>query len=282
MLLPFALSTLFAAAQSPSAAPPDGFRALVAAENAFASDAMRFGVRRAFLAHFDAGSWLMRPYPVPALDTLARDADDGSRLEWSPELAGVSASGDLGFTTGPWSAHAPGMDRFAHGHFLSVWKRGEDGVWRVAVDGGIAHAALDRPAGEAGFVAMPSTATAHLAPAALAARRHALESADDRLRTALEHGGEPARAAWQDLADAEWRVLRPKELPALGDAGFALAAKDPVRRGSGARRASEVASSGDLGYSIGGDPACRECGSYYRIWRWKDERWRLLIDVQAP
>jgi hypothetical protein len=283
MPLSFAISTLLAAAASPAPAPlPDAFGALVAAENAFASDAMRFGVRRAFLAHFDAGSWLLRPYPVPALDTLALDADDGSRLEWGPELAGVSASGDLGFTTGPWSAHAPGMDRLVHGHFLSVWKRGSDGIWRVAVDGGISHAALERPAGEPQFVATSATTNVRLAPEALAKRRDALEDADDRLRAALERGGDSAASTWRELADGEWRVMRPKEMPAFGDAGFALAAKDPAQRGSGARRAYDVASSGDLAWSIGGGASCRECGSYYRIWRWKDDRWRLLIDVQTP
>ncbi|HVT33822.1 MAG TPA: hypothetical protein VHE32_14325 [Rhodanobacteraceae bacterium] len=282
MPTPFAIPILLAAAASPvPAAPPEAFGALVAAENAFASDAMRFGVRRAFLAHFDAGSWLLRPYPVPALDTLARDADDGSRLEWGPELAGVSVSGDLGFTTGPWSAHAPGMDRFAHGHFLSVWKRGADGVWRVAVDGGVSHAALERPVGEAQLVAMPATAT-RLTADALAKRRHALETADDRLRKSLERGGDSAASAWRESADAEWRVMRPKEMPATGDAAFALAARDPERRGSGPRRALDVAASGDLAYSIGGDPSCRECGSYYRVWRWTDDRWRLLIDIETP
>jgi hypothetical protein len=281
MPLSIAILALLAAAAPSPAAPSESFGALVAAENAFALDAMHVGVRRAFLAHFDAGSWLLRPYPVPALDTLARDADDGSRLEWAPELAGVSASGDFGFTTGPWSAHAPGTDRLAHGHFLSVWKRGEDGVWRVQVDGGIGHPTLERPVGETQFVA-PSVATATLTPDVLATRRHAFEAAEDRLRAALERGGDAAISARRDLADADWRVMRPKELPATGDAAFSLASKDPARRGSATRRAYDVASSGDLAYSIGGDAACRECGSYYRIWRWKDDRWRLLIDVQTP
>ena len=58
-----------------------------------------------------------------------------------PILVGVAASGDMGFTSGPWSAHAAGTDGLAHGHFLTVWKRGDDGIWRVQVDGGISHPA---------------------------------------------------------------------------------------------------------------------------------------------
>ena len=65
-------------------------------------------------------------------------------------------------------------------------------------------------------------------------------------------------------------------------AAFTLVAKDPPHRGSGARRAYDVASSGDFAWSIGGEAACKECGSYYRVWRWRDGGWRLLIDMQTP
>src|SRR4051812_27339602 len=196
--IPFLLASVFAAtahASAPDVAP------VVAAENAFAADAQRLGVRLAFLSHFDAGSWLFRPYPVPALDALARDADDGSRLEWAPEIAGVAASGDMGFTSGPWSAHAPGVANGVHGHFLTIWKRGDDGIWRVQVDGGISHAPLEHPTGAVSNIAIADTATAPLATDALTGRRHAFEVADDALRDALAHAQGDATTAWRRVAD---------------------------------------------------------------------------------
>jgi hypothetical protein len=276
MPIPFVLAAvLTAAAPDPMTAP------IVAAENNFSADARRYGLRLAFLAHFDAGSWLFRPYPVPALDALARDGDDGSALEWGPEIVGVAASGDLGFTSGPWSAHAPGTDTLAHGHFLTIWKRGEDGIWRVQVDGGIRHAALAAPVA-AVTMATAAAAGVPLDTNALARRRHALEAADDSLRAALAEPQRDTAALWRKAADPDWRAMRPKEMPATGDAAFALVAKDPARRGSGARRAFDVASSGDLAWSIGGDATCKECGSDYRVWRWHDGGWRVMVDLATP
>ena len=88
MPISFAIAALLASA-TPEPSPPP----LIAAEYGFAADAQRFGVRMAFLAHFDSDSWLFRPHPVPALAALARDPDDGSPLEWTPEIAGISAGG---------------------------------------------------------------------------------------------------------------------------------------------------------------------------------------------
>lgn len=265
-----------------SATAPDTLAApIVAAENGFAADARRIGVRIAFLAHFDAGSWLFRPYPVDALDALARDGDDGSPLEWGPEIVGVSASGDMGFTSGAWSAHAPGTAEMAHGHFLTVWKRGDDGVWRVQVDGGVSHPALAQPAGDAKVVlgAGDKPAASRLATDDLQQRRRALEHSDDELRDALGNGTGEATSAWHRAADADLRVLRQGQPPASGNDATQLIARDLPRQGSGPRRALDVASSGDLGYTIGGDASCAPCGTYYRIWRWQEGRWRLLIDL---
>ena len=277
MPFPFAMAAVLAAAQVPDtlAAP------IVAAENHFAADAQRLGVRLAFLAHFDAGSWLFRPYPVDALDALARDPDDGSPLEWAPEIAGVAAGGDMGFTSGAWSAHAPGTDTMAHGHFLTVWKRGDDGVWRVQVDGGISHPAIARATGEVKIVfgAGDAPAAKPIDAAVLQQRRRSLEQSDDDLRAALGKSTDDAASAWRRTGDTDLRVLRAGQAPAVGSDAATLTARDPPRQGSGARRALDVASSGDLGYTIGGEASCTACGTYYRIWRWRDGRWRLLIDL---
>ena len=275
MPIPFVLAALLtAAAPDPMSAP------IVAAENAFSADARRYGVRLAFLAHFDAGSWLFRPYPVDALAALARDADDGAPLEWGPDTVGVSASGDMGFTSGPWSAHAAGTDGLVHGHFLTVWKRGDDGIWRVEVDGGISHPALAKPAAGIDVVVRGGDAAAMaLSRDEIATRRAQLEKTDDVLRRALaDHAGDRARL-WLGAAHADVRALRAGHAPATGNEARDLLAHDAPGVGSGPRRALDVASSGDLAYTLGGDASCAACGAYYRIWRWQDGAWRVLVDL---
>lgn len=275
MPIPFVMAAMFAAASPDSRAAP-----IIAAENSFAADAHRLGVRVAFLAHFDANSWLFRPYPVDALDALARDADDGAPLEWAPETVGVAADGDMGFTSGPWSTHAPGTDALVHGHFLTVWKRGTDGVWRVQVDGGVSHPAIAEPADVKIVTGTgDASASAVLAAGDIDTRRRLLEKGDDELRNALGQPSGAAASAWRSVADAELRVLRAGHAPATGTDANDLISHDLPRQGSGVRRALDVASSGDLGYTIGGDASCQPCGTYYRIWRWRDGRWRLLVDL---
>jgi hypothetical protein len=278
MPIPFVLAAvLTAAAPDPMTAP------IVAAENGFSADSRRLGVRLAFLAHFDAGSWLFRPYPVPALDALARDGDDGTPLEWGPDTVGVAAGGDMGFTSGPWSAHAAGTDGLVHGHFLTVWKRGDDGVWRVQVDGGVSHPALAKPAADVDIVVRGGDAPVNaLASGDLSKRRSALEKSDDDLRKALGETTGDKAALWQRTAHADLRVLRAGHAPATGNDARDLLAHDAPRVGSGPRRALDVASSGDLGYTLGGDASCAPCGKYYRIWRWQDGSWRVLVDLTKP
>ena len=72
---------------------------------------------------------LARPAPADPLAFL---------LDWSPEAGAVARSGDLGFTTGPYSLRNQREPSASaqYGYFFSVWKR-ENGAWRVALDAGV-------------------------------------------------------------------------------------------------------------------------------------------------
>ncbi|HEU4663959.1 MAG TPA: hypothetical protein VFS55_08010 [Dokdonella sp.] len=271
-------SLLIAASLGATPLTPD-LAAVVAAERGFALDAHRYGTRLAFLAHFDAQAWLFRPTPVAALPALSHDPDDGRLLEWSPRQVGVAASGELAVSTGPWAAHAAGAALYAHGHFLTFWKRGTDGIWRVQSDAGIGLAA-PVPAAAAGVTALTEAATATaLDAAAQQQRRTALEHADDALRAALAK--DPAHA-FDSVADPALHAMRDGQAPADGAAALDLLRKDASGLGRGARRALDVAASGDFGYTLGGSPDCVECGSYMRAWRWRDGQWKLLVDLSLP
>lgn len=81
-------------------------------------------------------------------------SEGGPRLRWTPVRAGVSASGDLAFTTGRWTLEAGQENRPAErtrGEYATVWRRGVDGAWRVLLD------ASNRPAARlgAGLVRTP-------------------------------------------------------------------------------------------------------------------------------
>lgn len=64
-------------------------------------------------------------------------ADSTFSLQWEPVQAEVAASGDLGYTVGRYESRRMGTDGLEvrqTGSYLTVWKRGADGSWKVALD----------------------------------------------------------------------------------------------------------------------------------------------------
>lgn len=59
---------------------------------------------------------------------------EGARapFSWSPDRVAVAGSGDLAVSTGPVS----NPDGKVVGTFVSTWRRGEDGTWKIILDSG--------------------------------------------------------------------------------------------------------------------------------------------------
>lgn len=73
---------------------------------------------------------------------------EGFLLEWEPEHASISASGDLGYTFGRYRAHRTGPDGtdvVREGRYITIWHKQPDGTWKVALDTGVPDPPL--PAG---------------------------------------------------------------------------------------------------------------------------------------
>lgn len=61
----------------------------------------------------------------------------GFSIAWKPSQAVVAAAGDFGYTTGTNTFTFPdaqGRLTTAHGRYVTVWRKGEDGAWRCVVD----------------------------------------------------------------------------------------------------------------------------------------------------
>ena len=115
---------------------------LVDAELAFARMGIERGVRATFLAHFADDGVVFEPAPVKVREIWsARPAPADPlalKLAWKPAHAGVARSGDMGYTTGPFThSSAVQPDKLRHGVFFSVWERKRGGAWQVVLDAGI-------------------------------------------------------------------------------------------------------------------------------------------------
>ena len=64
----------------------------------------------------------------------------GTRLRWEPRRGEVGAAGDLGWTTGTYvfsSREPDGTVRRSEGVYVTVWRRSDDGSWKVVMDLGV-------------------------------------------------------------------------------------------------------------------------------------------------
>lgn len=287
---------------APTAAAPAGGgdlaaarAALAEAERAFSRLSQREGVRAAFLAYLAEDAVLFRPGPVPGREFIEARPSPPIELTWWPVYVEVAASGDLGYTTGPYvlrdTGSGPGGET-QNGYYVTVWRRQADGAWKVVADLGVTTpppAGSDAAAGgEVGHGRIGGGAPAGRGLPALAeAAQHALLAADRGFGgDATAHG---ARAAYMGVIADEARFYRDGEPPAVGrEAVGRLLASHPQRASSWEPTAAVVASSGDLGYTYGktavmepGRPGrIRQPGLYFRIWeRQGDGPFKIVVDL---
>jgi Domain of unknown function (DUF4440) len=118
---------------------------IVKTEQAFSKMAEEKTTREAFMAFIADDGLLFRPGAVNGkkwmLEHPVPPSDKKPLLAWQPSFAGMAASGDMGFTTGPWEFKGDIKDAkpSGYGHFVTVWKKQPDGTWKWTVDIGISH-----------------------------------------------------------------------------------------------------------------------------------------------
>ena len=124
----------------------DDFDDMVSAEKAFAADASARNTRDAFLAALADDGIVFAPGPSDGKRVWQARKVNKNRLEWAPEVAEIAASGDLGYTSGPWRFTEEAADKpSAFGHFFTIWEKQPDGKWKVLVDHGVNHGEVPFP-----------------------------------------------------------------------------------------------------------------------------------------
>jgi ketosteroid isomerase-like protein len=253
---------------------PAAVASLVDAENAFAAAAKASGIRDAFLAYLADKAIVFNPGPVMGRDLYEKRAPSAAVLSWRPEFAEVSASGNFGYTTGPWDYRKDKTsDPIGFGHFVTVWKKQDDGKWKVALDVGVDHDA-----------AAHTPALTYHAPSGKGfdderQARAALFEADQAFTAAA---GTSAGAAYADYCTDDVRLYRAGSLPILGKEAARDAVGESPAVGNSEPSDARIADSADLGYSIGFIHAMHSA-YYLRIWRrGADGKWKIVLDLITP
>ena len=286
----FATAVLLAAdpalAQSADAAP------IVAAERAFAADAPVLGLTASFNkwavpdAVMIGGGQVQTVRDVFPPD-VPRPADE-ALLEWWPNFAGISRSGDLGFTTG-----GVAINGQRTGHYFTIWKKQPDGSWRWVYDGGSGASAADVPGPDSEPVILP--VGPQLLQVVTSMDGPPPPMAPDRAMTRVrEQEVALARAAATDqkaahlaaMADNGRLYVAPRP-PAIGRDAFSEALDAwPATFRFGPTEGGGQSQYGDLVWTYGPAAWTRDgqarTGHYVRLWQRQEEGFRIVLAQLIP
>jgi ketosteroid isomerase-like protein len=116
---------------------------LLKTDREFARMSVNKGAAAAF-EHYMTEDAMVLPqnnHPITGRDLIVKafgDDPDSFKLEWTPEKAEVSESGDMGWTWGRYkqTVFTDKDDKVSYGKYLNIWEKQKDGSWRLAVDMG--------------------------------------------------------------------------------------------------------------------------------------------------
>ena len=270
--LPLILAALLAASLA-EAARPAGVGEVVEAERAFARAAETDGVNAAFLRYSAPDGLVFQPGPTLARQALAANPIPPIPLKWWPVYAGIAASGDLGFTTGPYVAGSG--ERKGHGWYFTIWRRQADGSWRWVLDHGPPTREAAPYGPDSAVIALPAGRPSGGKNPALGS----LRAAEAHLAAAL---AADARAALPRFLAADGRLMRVGPQPAAGAAAWVPILAAGPERIETAPLGGEASAAGDLAYTYGTarwqKDGAAVSGHYVRIWQRRPEGWRLIVD----
>jgi len=261
---------------------------MVKTEQAFSKMAEEKNARDAFMTFIADDGLLFRPGAVNGkkwmIEHPAPPTDKKPLLAWQPAFAGMAASGDMGFTTGPWEFKGDIKDEkpSGYGHFVTVWKKQPDSSWKFVVDLGISHPQSGGPQAHWEPVVEASKKEGPLLTG-IAHAREALLDRDRKYSAATLNDG--LAKAFGEYAATDVRLYRANSLPFIGREAASEAIAKTKGQVTWQPIASDTSRGEDLGYTHGTYEVADETkkviehGSYVRIWKKQNGVWQIAMDV---
>ncbi len=122
-----------------SAQEQDSIETLFALDREFVEYRLANGTYKAFAKYLADDAVTLPPGEAPkvGLDAILRDAGDkpNTTVTWEPEAGDIA--GEMGYTWGLFSINTTQDDGSVtkqHGKYASIWKKQDNGEWKVVVD----------------------------------------------------------------------------------------------------------------------------------------------------
>ena len=257
------------------------YQDLVAAERAFSEFTSQHGIRAGFTRFLAEEAVVVTNRRFqPGKPTYEKVPEQPTVLSWQPVYADIAASGDFGYTTGPFEVRPRATEAAAaFGQYTSIWRKTSTGEWKVVADVGISYPA---PSVRPQMVEL-LPATALPARAAVAAdtatRRQELLNAEQALDKVAATQSQQAAYRLVLSTTQAVRLYRAGSLPYIGPTATAFIATQ-TQPATYTPLHAVVAASGDLGFTYGYGEIEHKKGPFLRIWRrGANQPWELVHEV---
>jgi len=122
---------------------------LIAAEKSFAAYAIANNTKDAFLKNIDSTAVYLDKdgNSINGFEHWSKAEKSSAKLNWMPEYAEISSSGDFGYTTGPWYLYQKLLSGkpAARGHFITIWHLNNNNEWKFLLDLGVSYQSSSTP-----------------------------------------------------------------------------------------------------------------------------------------
>lgn len=271
--------------------PQEAAKQIAETELAFAKKASDTTMAIAFLEYLHDEAVVFRPEPLNGKLWYSSRPPSPAQLKWWPIYVVASSTGDMGLSTGPYEFRTENSDTVPvyHGHFVSIWKRQDDGKYKVMADLGNSH---DKP--EEKITALTignATATAGTKKSGLAIPSSEESLAQAESLYSAVSSTEGALAGFDKFFSDDVRVYRDGDYPFIGKASAASMYRDSTLLISSETSFSSVSHGDDFGYTYGitrqwsrkTSPTAGAKLSYLRVWqRGFDGHWKVALDIALP
>ena len=259
----FLSSTLFA---------QDQIEPMVKAETNFAEYSVEHGMKAAFLKFLDSNSVVFeKGQPVNGIETWSKRSEGKGILNWKPQYAEISQSGDLGFTSGSWTFQPNSINDsiVSRGGFNSIWKKNKYGEWKNIVDLGVSKTPpvdlsiiekvySEQQKGKKGDLNSLLESERHFAAAFEVSPKVAYDYFLSAKSILNRNGQQPVKGNSKESADLINKTPAEIKFNVLG---------------------SGISAAGDLGYVYGTISLNGKTSNYLRAWRKEKNGWKIALDV---
>ncbi|WP_428659965.1 hypothetical protein [Runella sp.] len=261
-LLP-GIFALTAVAQKP-------IQALINVENQFATFTSTHSIKEGFLKYLDSsGVVFNQGKTINGIEYYRKAPDKSPVLFWQPSFSVISASGDLGMNTGPYTVKSPQKDSVvARGNFSSIWKKNSAGEFKLLIDLGNAYKEPHSPVTAVKEISL----------------QHSFSNSNYKDALSLEE------SINQSITSNGWNAL----LPHLhSTAHFNLPGKQPINDQKILKETLQklplpgtlkvldggISKAGDLAYVYGSVASGTKTGNYLRLWIKENNNWKLILQT---